>query len=176
MRSILVISVEWLCRLLFSLPRFRWAGFLKATCLRLLGAKVGKRVIFYPGVWILPGRGLDLGDDVDLALDVLITTGGGVKIGDRVLIGYRTQIISANHKIPRNRRQIFNAGHNFGRVTVESDVWIGANCMLLPGITIGSGAVVGAGSVVTKDVPSYSVVAGNPARIVRQRLIDNEQA
>lgn len=176
MRSILVISVEWLCRLLFSLPRFRWAGFLKATCLRLLGAKVGKRVIFYPGVWIFPGRGLDLGDDVDLALDVLITTGGGVKIGDRVLIGYRTQIISANHKIPRNRRQIFNAGHNFGRVTVESDVWIGANCMLLPGITIGSGAVVGAGSVVTKDVPSYSVVAGNPARIVRQRLIDNEQA
>jgi acetyltransferase-like isoleucine patch superfamily enzyme len=125
--------------------------------------------VYYPGVWIVPGRGLALGDDVDLALDVLITTSGGVTIGDRSLIGYRTQILSGNHRIPVGKERIFGSGHVVEPVVIGADVWIGANCTILPGVSIGSGAVVAAGSVVTKDVGEYTVVAGVPAREIRCR-------
>jgi acetyltransferase-like isoleucine patch superfamily enzyme len=106
---------------------------------------------------------------VDLALNVQIETSGGVTIGDRTLVGYGTKIFSRNHLIPPNRGNIFGAGHSFKAVSIGHDVWLGANVIVLPGRTIGDGAIVGAGSVVTKDVAAYTVVAGNPARLVRVR-------
>lgn len=142
---------------------------MKSSFLRMLGARVGARVVFYPGVWIAPPSGLTLGNDVDLALGVLITTGGGVAIGDRTLIGYRTQILSANHSIPKRPARIFDAHHQKGRVSIGSDVWIGAQCVVLPGVSIGEGAVVGAGSVVTRDVAAWSIAVGNPATAIRHR-------
>ncbi|MBS4016793.1 MAG: acyltransferase [Dechloromonas sp.] len=119
----------------------------------------------------MPGRGLLVGDDVDFALGVIVTTSGGVEIGDRVLIGYRTQILSANHRVPDGMERIFDAGHVRKRVTIGSDVWIGANCIILPGVSIGRGAVVAAGSVVSKNVEPFTVVAGVPARVVRRRNV-----
>ena len=136
-------------RLLFSLPRYRWMNMLKSAFLRIAGARIGKRVTFYPGVWIAPGRCLVIGDDVDLALDVLVSTAGGITIGDRTLIGYRAQLLSTNHAIPENRGEIFGAGHAQKPVMIGRDVWIGAGAIILPGVTIGDGAVVAAGSVVT---------------------------
>lgn len=155
--------------ILFALPRFRLFGLFKATLLRFAGARVGKGVTFYPGVWIMPGKGLVLGDDVDLALGVLLTTLGGVTIGDRVLVGYRTQILSSNHRIPPGTGRIFDSGHELAPVVIESDVWIGGNCMILPGVTIREGAVVAAGAVVTKDVPAYEIWGGVPAKRIRGR-------
>ncbi|MBX3303402.1 MAG: acyltransferase [Nitrospira sp.] len=155
--------------LLFSLPRYRTLNTLKATFLKLCGASIGKRVVFYPGAWIAPGRNLVLGDDVDVALNVHIETSGGVNVGDRTLIGYGTKILSRNHRIPANREPIFGAGHSSKSVVIGKDVWLGANVIVLPGRTIGDGAVVGAGSVVTKDVEPYTVVAGNPAKLIRVR-------
>ena len=64
---------------------------------------------------------------------------------------------------------IFTSGHQHKKVTIENDVWIGANCLILPGVTIGEGAVVAGGSVVTKDVPAYAIVGGTPAKIIRMR-------
>ena len=154
---------------LFALPRFRVLNWLKAAFLKANGAAIGKRPTFYPGVWIAPGRNLVVGDDVDFAQGVLVTTAGGVEIGDRTLIGYRTQILSTNHHMPSGRGQIFGAGHEAALVSVGKDVWIGANVIVTPGISIGDGAVVGAGSVVTKSVEPYSIVAGNPARLIRYR-------
>jgi acetyltransferase-like isoleucine patch superfamily enzyme len=169
LKSFLVISYESIMALVFSLPRFSAVNALKAMLLKLLGAKVGKRVVFYPGVWIAPGRNLVIGDDVDLALNVQIETSGGVTIGDRTLVGYGTKIFSRNHLIPPNRGRVFDAGHSFKAVSIGNDVWLGANVIVLPGRTIGDGAIVGAGSVVTKDVAAYTVVAGNPAKLVRVR-------
>jgi len=169
LKHIVVIWFEFLMRATFALPRFHTTGYLKASVLRLCGAKIGRRVIFYPGVWIMSGRKLVLGDDVDLALEVLITTGGGVEIGDRTLIGYKTMIISSNHRIPCGRAPIFRAGHVSKPVKIGSDVWIGGMCVILPGVTIGDGAVIGGGSVVTKDIPEYTVAVGNPARVIRSR-------
>lgn len=110
-----------------------------------------------------------MGDHVDFALDVLVTSDGGVRIGDRTLIGYRSQILSSNHAIPPGRGRIFGAGHVRKAVEIGADVWIGANCVVLPGVTIGDGAVVAAGSIVTKDVPAYSVVGGCPAKPIKMR-------
>ena len=169
LRTSLVVLHEAIQRLVFSLPRFRMFNYLKAVFLRASGAKIGKRVVFYPGLWIAPGRGLNIGDDVDLALDVVITTAGGVKIGDRTLVGYRAQIISANHSIPPGRGHIFGAGHDFAAVTIGDDVWIGANAIVLPGVDVGEGAVIGAGSVVTKSIPPFAVAAGVPAEVIRRR-------
>ncbi len=155
--------------MLFSLPRYHSLNAIKSLFLKLNGARVGKRVIFYPGVWIAPGRNLIIGNDVDLALNVLIETTGGVTIGDRALIGYGAKIFSSNHRIPPNHENIFGAGHSDRAVVIGKDAWLGANVIVLPGRTIGDGAVVGAGSVVTKDVPAFTIVAGNPAKVVRVR-------
>lgn len=168
-KSFLVVSYETVMELLFKLPRFHFFGFFKKALLTAVGAKIGKRVVFYPGVWICPGRNLVIGDDVDLAKDVIVTTTGGVRIGSRSLIGYRTQILSSNHTIPPAGEPFPISGDEHQPVSIEEDVWVGANCILAPGVRIGCGAVVGAGSVVTRDVPPNSVVAGVPAKLIRMR-------
>ena len=156
-------------KLLFSLPRYDFFNKIKSIFLTINGATIGNRPTFYPGVWIAPGRNFVVGDDVDFALDVLVTTGGGVHIGDRVLIGYRTQILSTNHIIPKNKNNIFSAGHEKKQVIIENDVWIGANCIIVPGVTIGEGSVIAAGSVVTKPVDPFTVVGGVPAKLIKSR-------
>lgn len=170
LHAFLVVSYEAVMQLLFALPRYPLCNWVKAAFLKASGARIGKRVTFYPGVWITPGRNLVAGDDVDFAHGVLVTTAGGVEIGDRTLIGYRAQILSVNHVIPEERGRIFNAGHEPHAVRIGRDVWIGANALVLPGITVGDGAVVAGGSVVTKSVEPYAIVAGNPARVLRHRL------
>lgn len=169
LKPFVVVSYEFLMQALLAFPRYRLLNELKATFLRSVGAKVGHRVVFYPGVWIAPGRNLRLGDDVDLAAGVIMTTSGGIAIGDRTLVGYRAQVLSANHTIPAGRGRIFDSGHNRKPVVIGADVWIGAGAIILPGVTIGDGAVVAAGSVVTRDVEPYTSVAGVPARLVRAR-------
>jgi acetyltransferase-like isoleucine patch superfamily enzyme len=168
-KSFIVISYEMIMNILFALPRFRFFIFLKKLLLQLMGAKIGKRVVIYPGVWITPGRNLVVEDNVDLAKDVLITTGGGVHIGERVLVGYRTQILSSDHHIPPIGEPFPISGEKWGKVTIEKDVWIGANCVITSGVTIGEGAVVAGGSVVTKDVPSNAIVGGVPAKLIKMR-------
>lgn len=169
MKYFLVVSAETLMQALFLLPRYRVFNFIKSIFLKLMGAKISSGVVFYPGVWIFPCKGLRLGENVDLAKDVLITTSGGVDIGDRTLVGYRTQILSSNHIIPKGRKRVFNSGHVHKKVTIHNDVWIGANCIILPGVVIGEGAVVAAGSVVTKNVQAFEVVGGSPAKLIKLR-------
>ena len=76
---------------------------------------------------------------------------------------------SANHVFLDKYSLICDQGHERGDITIGNDVWIAAHVCVLPGVTIGDGAVCGAGAVVTKDVPPYSVVAGVPAKIIKMR-------
>ncbi len=168
-KPLLVVTYEMLMYFVFSLPRYQSFLLLKKAFLAMVGAKVGRRVVIYPGVWITPGRNLALGDEVDLAKDVIITTSGGVSIGRRSLIGYRTQILSANHEIPATGKRIPPSGDVLAPINIGEDVWIGANCIITAGVTIGDGAVVAAGSVVTNDVVANSIVGGVPAKIIRMR-------
>lgn len=156
-------------QIIFFLPRYPVCNSIKSAFLRCVGAKIGKRVIYYPGVWISPGRKLTVGNDVDFALAVQVTSQGGVTIGDRVLIGYGAKILSSNHHIPPIGQQIFCSGADKKCVVIENDVWIGANAIILPGVTIGEGAVVAAGSVVSKSIKKNDIVAGIPARVIKTR-------
>ena len=109
------------------------------------------------------------GDDVDFARGVLVATPGGVDIGDRVLLGYGCQIISGNHKIPDGRGRIFGSGYVRSPIVIKNDSWIGANSVILAGVTIGEGAIVAAGSIVNKDIPPYTIAGGVPAKVIKLR-------
>lgn len=168
-KPFLVVSYELIMSLVLSLPRYRMTLAFKRMFLIAVGAKIGRRVVIYPGVWIAPGRNLLIGDDVDLAKDVLITTSGGVSIGDRTLIGYRTQILSSNHEIPSIGEKFPISGNVHMPIIIKNDVWIGAGCIITAGVTIGEGAVIAAGSVVTRNVAENMIVGGVPARVIRKR-------
>jgi acetyltransferase-like isoleucine patch superfamily enzyme len=169
-RDFLISSYEFISDIVFLLPRHKVPfNLIKKYFLKLMGAKIGKWVTFYPGIRIGFPDKLIIGDNVDLAWGVIITNKGGVEIGNRSLIGYRSQILSANHEIPSKRGRIFDAGHKPGKIIIEDDVWIGANCIITAGVVIGVGAVVAAGSVVTKNVEPYTIVAGIPAKVIKIR-------
>jgi acetyltransferase-like isoleucine patch superfamily enzyme len=95
---------------------------------------------------------------------------GGIEIGSNVIIGPYCVIHSANHKFNDINQPILFQGYERLSVKIKDDCWLGANVIVLPGVTIGKGCVIGAGSVVTKDIPEYSVAVGNPAKVIRSRL------
>lgn len=170
MKYAVVVWIETISWLVFLLPRFRCLNAIKSLYLKIcFGARVGRRVVYYPGIWIFTGRNLSIGDDVDIAKGALITTDGGVVIGNRVLVGYGTHILSSNHRVPPLPEVIFSAGHTKKPVYIADDVWIGANCIILPGVSIEKGAVVAAGSVVTRDVSANTYVGGVPAKPIKHR-------
>jgi putative colanic acid biosynthesis acetyltransferase WcaF len=169
MKSFLVCTYEIISALVFALPRHRMFNFIKSNYMRIQGAEIGRGITYYPGIKINPCINIKLGDNVDLAWGVIITTGGGVEIGNRTLVGYRTMISSSNHVIPPNRGKIFYAGHLPKKVVIGNDVWIGGYCVIVAGVTIGEGAVVAAGSVVTKDVAPFTIVGGVPAKLIKER-------
>jgi len=101
-----------------------------------------------------------------------------VSIGARTLLGPNVSLYSGSHPLdPAVRRGI--EGPELGKpLTIENDCWIGGNVVILPGVTIGRGSTIGAGSVVTKSVPPFSVAAGNPVRVIRKvvKNMDPEQS
>jgi acetyltransferase-like isoleucine patch superfamily enzyme len=94
---------------------------------------------------------------------------GGVEIGDGTLVAMGCGIVSSNHTIPGREELILSHPDLKKKTSIGRDCWIGAGVYILAGVTIGDGCVIGAGAVVTKDVPAYSVAAGNPARVLRER-------
>jgi maltose O-acetyltransferase len=96
-----------------------------------------------------------------------------VTIGEDVMMGPDVAIYALNHAFDDLTRPMLVQGHDSADpVKVGDDVWIGARAIILPGVEIGKGCIVGAGAVVTRSVPDYSVVAGNPAVVIRSRLAD----
>ena len=93
---------------------------------------------------------------------------GRIDIGRDVNIGPQTIIWGRDHGMAKNR-PMCEQEHVKEPIAIGDDVWIGAHCTILKGVAIGRGAVVGAGSVVTRDIPEYAVVVGNPARVLRYR-------
>ena len=94
--------------------------------------------------------------------------GGQIRIGANCLISQHVTIVASNHNMKPDqliKKQGWSKDNNF--VVINDDVWIGAGSIVLPGITIGTGAVIAAGSVVTKNVEEYAIVAGNPAKIIK---------
>lgn len=149
------------------LARYNAAGALPAaarhTLLRERFAAVGAGAVVRPPFHCDYGFNISLGADAFLNFNCVILDVVAVTIGDGTQIGPAVQILAADH--PRDAAQRA-AGLEFGRpVTIGRNVWIGAAALILPGVTVGDDAVIGAGSVVTRDVPGGATVVGNPARL-----------
>ncbi len=120
------------------------------------------------GALINSGRDIDIGDRSGIGLDAFIS--GPLIIGRDVIMGPNCTFLSINRSVPSVERPMIVQGFLEARPPViEDDVWIGANVTVLPGRRIGTGSIVAAGAVVASDVPPYSVVAGNPARVIKHR-------
>lgn len=107
-----------------------------------------------------------IGDHTRIGLHNTII--GPVTIGSHVNLAQGITVTALNHNFEDSEKRIDEQGVSTSAVTIEDDIWIGANAVVLPGVTIGQHSVVAAGAVVTKDVPPHSLVAGVPAKIIKQ--------
>ena len=117
------------------------------------------------------GNGLiKIGDRVSINSNVILggSEDGEIIIGSDVLIGPNVVIRASGHHYLQKDILINQQGHTGGKIIIGDDVWIGANVVILPNVTIGEGAVIGAGAVVNKDIPSHSLAAGAPATIIKE--------
>lgn len=142
---------------------------LRALFLRYFLEEIGAHTIFYSGLHIANPEKLSVGSNCTFARRLFITAGGGVRIGDWVGCGPDVKIWSVNHRFDDPDRPWQLQGWDRKPVTIEDDVWLGANVFVMPGVTIGRGAIVSASTVVARSVPPYAIVAGNPGRVVGWR-------
>lgn len=131
---------------------------------------IGGRTLVGRHVELIPQHGsIQIGNDCSVNNFVIMYGAGGITIHDECRIATGVVIVAFNHNFTDAQQPIHSQPVSAQGVLVESDVWIGARAILLDGVTVGQGSVIGAGSVVTRDVPEYCVVAGNPARFLRRR-------
>ncbi|MDS0284660.1 acyltransferase [Haloarcula onubensis] len=128
------------------------------------GCQLRRNVVISPS-----GGDVTVGEDSLLNISVTLLGQGSVTIGADVLVGPQTTIVAANHTFEDPEATISSQEITREGIEIEDDVWIGANCTVLDGVTIGEGAVVAAGSVVTDSVPPYTVVGGTPASELKRR-------
>ena len=137
---------------------FAWRGFV----LRCFGAKIGKNCHIYPSVVFWAPWNLECGDVVAIADGANIYNTSQVKIGSLAVVSQEAFICCGTHNYT-------SKGFNFETfpIEIERDAWVAARAIVLPGVTLGQGSVVGAGSVVNRSVGAWTVVAGNPAKVIK---------
>ncbi|WP_144876525.1 DapH/DapD/GlmU-related protein [Microbacterium sp. 1.5R] len=118
------------------------------------------------------GEGLRVGDRSSFATGCFIGCSGSIVIGDDVMLGPGVRIYSENHVFSDASVTIKSQGVERGAVVIGDDCWIGSGVTITSGVTIGRGVVIGSGSVVTRDIPAFSIAAGSPAKVIRSRKTD----
>lgn len=153
--------------------------------------KIGDNVIFEPGVLVFHPETINIGDNVYfghnsiikgyhnsqmtignnvwIGQQVFMHSGGGLEIEDNVGIGPKVIVLTHYHREEKPDKPLIACEQIYKKVRIEVGCDIGVGAIILPGVTVGKYSIVGAGAVVTKDINHYSVVAGNPARILRMR-------
>jgi acetyltransferase-like isoleucine patch superfamily enzyme len=139
------------------------------------GIEIGENTLVMHGAELhvynfrnLPHAGIQIGRDSLIGEFNVLRGQGGITVGDRVYTSPLVQIAAVNHVFSDPGRPFVEQGITAQGIVVEDDVWIGAGAILTDGVRVGRGAVVAAGAVVTHDVPPHTVVAGVPARVVKQ--------
>lgn len=115
------------------------------------------------------GGSIAIGDNTAVNSFCVLYGHGGLRIGKNVLIATHVLLIPANHHFSDPNRLIREQGETKEGIVIEDDVWIGAGAIVLDGVRIGTGSVIGAGAIVTKDIPPRSIAVGNPARVIKTR-------
>lgn len=145
-------------------PLHSWRSFL----LRCFGAKVGMRVHVYPGVKIWAPWNLEIGDEAGIANKVILYSQGKITIGKRVVISQGAHLCAGTHDYTKQGHPLITKPINIG-----SRAWVASEAFVHPGVTIGDGTVIGARSVVIKDMPAWMVCAGNPCKPIKERIISD---
>lgn len=139
---------------------------IRALCGKLMLKSCGKKVNIEKGAQFSPRT--SLGDYSGIGINARIN--GTCTIGDYVMMGTDVVVITRNHAFERTDIPMMHQGFEQERpVVIGNDVWIGDRAIILAGVHVGDGAIIAAGAVVTHDVPPYSVVAGVPARVIKER-------
>jgi putative colanic acid biosynthesis acetyltransferase WcaF len=163
---VMVRRVLWgLCRPLFTMsprPMFEWRNRL----LRLFGAQIGAHVHIYSSAKIYMPWNLVVGDWSAIGEWALIYNLGKVVIGSKTTVSHKAHLCAGTHDYEKPDLPLIRKG-----IEIGDQVWICADAFLGPGVTIGEGAVVGARAVVVRDVESWTIVAGNPGRKIRTRVL-----
>ncbi|WP_438024010.1 sugar O-acetyltransferase [Sorangium sp. So ce233] len=138
---------------------------------QLLGS-IGEGTEIRPPFYVDYGSGITIGARSFVNFGLVALDGAPITIGDDVLMGPNVQLITATHPVePEPRRQKWERGKP---ITIGNNVWLGASVIVLPGVTIGDNTVVGAGAVVSRDLPANVLAVGNPARVIRS--LDSAEA
>ena len=136
---------------------------LRALVSELVGYEVDKTFGLFPPIYSDFGKNIKIGKNVFINSGCCFQDQGGIELGDGCLIGHQTVIATLNHGLSPSRRGDMTPA----KVVIGKNVWVGSHATILPGVTIGDGAIVAAGAVVTKDVPANTVVAGVPAKVIK---------
>jgi acetyltransferase-like isoleucine patch superfamily enzyme len=159
-----------------DVPTTHWRLYFNSTMSALCTekfAKFGKGAEFRPGAYAVVCSKISLGDRVVIRPGCMLFAdpregGNGITIENDVMLGSGVHIYVSNHRFDDTQRPIIDQGHLDSRpVTIKAGSWVGANCVILPGVTIGENAVVGASSVVTRDIPPRTLAVGNPAKVIK---------
>jgi len=145
---------------------------LRSFICKFVFDKFGKGSCVHRKVHFGVGGNIELGDYSHIGEKAYIASlrlGGRLIIGKRVSIAPEVVMLTMTHRINKKGLPAIGSGYDVKTVTIGDGVWIGMRAIILPGVFIGEGAIVGAGSVVTKDVPPYAVVGGAPAKIIKYR-------
>ena len=150
------------------LPYFIGVGW-RVLLLKCFGMKHCGHVSVYPSARVWAPWNVEMGSYVAIDDQVNLYSADKITIGTKVAISREAFICTASHDITKPNRPLVTAP-----ITICDGVWIGARAIILPGVTIGEGAVVAAGSVVTKDVEPWTVVGGNPAKFIKKRELKDD--
>lgn len=128
----------------------------------LFGDRLGEGSRVMPGLTVVRSQNVTIGKNVVIMNNCLMMSAGGITIDDNALVAANAQLISNNHDLQEHMIITCSPVH------LKRNCWIGAGATILPGVTVGENSVVGAGSVVTKDVPDNCIAVGSPARVIKQ--------
>ena len=143
---------------------------VRVSVLRAAGVSIGRETLIGGGFTIVggerPERRFSIGERGWINSGCYFDVGASIEIGDDVAIGQYALVLTTTHELGESTRRA--GDHVFEPVRIESGVWIGARATILPGVTVGAGAIVAAGAVVCDDVPPDTIVGGVPARLIRE--------
>lgn len=144
------------------------AKYIRKVICKNIFKKLDKGVNIEHGAFFASGQEIQIGENSALGINCRVS--GPLTIGKDVMMGPDVIVYTQNHSFNKIDVPMIKQGNTEKEeVIIEDDVWIGARTIILPGIKIGRGSIIGAGSIVTKDVEPYTIVAGNPAKIIRRR-------
>ena len=142
---------------------------LRQIFLNRLFKSCGKNLVIMPGTWFEHSWNIVLGDDIALNRNCWISGSAGITIGNDVIVGPQCIIVSEGHRFDKVGVPISKQGYISQKIVIGDRCWLGAQSVILPGTTIGDDVVIGAGSVVKGEIPPRTVVAGVPAKVIRER-------